>query len=91
LTVYVVRVAGTIQTNIRASDPCLDCFNKMKELGIKKIVYSCEGSYVKCLLNNYIPTRICLGRAFISSGMKPITRANIDSDALLIKNAYKND
>jgi hypothetical protein len=58
----------------------------MKKLGIKKIVYSCEGNFTKCLLDNYNPSRICLGRAFINSGMKKITRATIGKNDLNINN-----
>jgi len=47
----------------RDSAPCADCSQKMKELGIKKVVYTnAEGSLTACKVSEYTTTRRSTGR-----------------------------
>jgi hypothetical protein len=57
------------------SSPCLDCYNKMRELNVRTIVYSStNGEIVKQRLRDYVPKVISLGRQFINNGYNPIYR-----------------
>ena len=48
---------------IRDSAPCADCSQKMKELGVKKVVYTnAEGGLTACKGSNYETTRKSTGR-----------------------------
>lgn len=51
---------------LKDSAPCVDCYESMKRLGIKTIVYSTSsGAIVKSRLNAYKPSSYSLGRRFI--------------------------
>lgn len=77
LNVYVVRKKnnGSIMGE---SAPCLDCYKKMMEIGVKNIIYSAETEngieLIKQRLRDYTPKTITLGRQFIDGGMVPIHR-----------------
>ena len=58
----------------RSSSPCLDCYRKMKELGVKRIIYSVTDGLVKINLKDYTPTCLSLGRQFIDNGYNTIFR-----------------
>jgi hypothetical protein len=77
LSVYVVRT--TDGKNIKDSAPCIDCFTKMKQLGIKNIIYSSEDNkIIKRRVVNYKPKTISLGRLFLMKNCeKKITREQL--------------
>ena len=45
LKLYIVRIDS--KGELRDSRPCLSCFNKLKELGIKKVIYSTQDSNIE--------------------------------------------
>ncbi len=70
LTLYVVRYKSST-TDFGCSAPCYHCTYKIKEFGIKKIIYiNHDGNIIKCKTSNYETT-------FISSGYKGYIRNNI--------------
>lgn len=73
LDVYVVR--RNLSGEIRDSAPCLDCYEKMKEYGVRNIIYSCDGGiFRRVRMRDYIPKVVSLGRLFIDTGHKAIVR-----------------
>lgn len=71
LTIYVVRYLKTGKNNMGSSAPCKNCTEKIKQAGIKKIVYIDEDTnLVKVNSNNYTTE-------FISSGYREYNRKNI--------------
>lgn len=72
ISVYIIRVSAA--NEYRASSPCLDCYRKMKELGVKRIIYSVNDGLVKINLKDYTPTCLSLGRQFIENGYNTIFR-----------------
>lgn len=55
ITIYVVRISPK---GLKDSAPCVDCTNKMKQLGIKKVIYSnAEGGITLCKLKDYETTK----------------------------------
>lgn len=77
LSVYVVRT--TDGTNLKDSAPCIDCYTKMKQLGIKNIIYSGDnGEIIKKRVIKYKPKTISLGRLFLMHNCeKRITRDHL--------------
>ena len=76
LTIYVIRKKNDGTENIKhsVSAPCSNCTNKIKEIGIKKIVYvDLKGNITKCLSKNY-------SSDFISSGYRVIAKKNVSCD-----------
>lgn len=76
LTIYVVRKKndGTENISHSVSAPCFNCTKKIKEIGIKKIVYvDINGNITKCLSKNYYTN-------FVSSGYRVIAKKNIYVD-----------
>jgi deoxycytidylate deaminase len=62
LTVYIVRTSKKLE-NLENSAPCVDCYKKMKEIGVSKIVYSSDnGEIKKERMKNYKPKTISRGR-----------------------------
>lgn len=60
---------------LRDSSPCLDCYNKMLEYGVKNIIFSCDdGSIMKVRLKQFKPKVISLGRQFLNANCQPIYR-----------------
>ena len=60
ITLYVARVSSQ---GVRDSAPCADCSQKMKELGVKKVIYTnAEGSLTSCKVSEYETTRRSTGR-----------------------------
>tara|TARA_B100000085_G_C18141018_1_gene349378 strand:+ start:241 stop:447 length:207 start_codon:yes stop_codon:yes gene_type:complete len=60
ITLYVARVSSQ---GTRDSAPCADCSQKMKELGVKKVVYTnAEGGITSCKVVDYNTTRRSTGR-----------------------------
>jgi len=73
MTLYVVRFRSeeSSECNMAHSAPCKHCFNKIKQVGIKKLIYiDSDGNIQKCLTKNYSTN-------FISSGYKEYARKNI--------------
>jgi len=76
LTIYVVRKKfdGTENISHSVSAPCFNCTKKIKEIGIKKIVYvDINGNITKCLSKNYYTS-------FVSSGYRDMIVENINVD-----------
>ena len=47
----------------RESAPCMDCSIKMKELGVKKVIYTnAEGGITSCKVSDYETARRSTGR-----------------------------
>ena len=60
LTIYVARVSSQ---GTRDSAPCADCSQKMKELGVKNIVYTnSEGGLTACKVVDYHSAKRSTGR-----------------------------
>ena len=56
MTLYIVRLTRT--NNVIDSRPCIDCYNKLTKLGIRKIVYSVTPTtYVSIKLMDYVPNK----------------------------------
>ena len=72
ISVYIVRISAAKE--FRDSAPCLDCYRKMKELGVKRIIYSVNDGIIKMNLRDYTPTAMSLGRQFIENGYNTIFR-----------------
>jgi deoxycytidylate deaminase len=73
ITVYVVRIKGSDGSkkcehyNMAESAPCIDCYNKMKNIGVKNIVYSDgKNKIIKTKLRDYKPISESCGRRFIN-------------------------
>ena len=61
LTIYIAKHRHSTMMS-SASLPCSNCTKKIKELGIKKIVYvDKSGQIQKCLSHNYFNNYICPG------------------------------
>ena len=66
ITVYVVRIGATGEP--RDSAPCEDCSAKMKELGVKKVVYTnSEGNLVSEKMKDYKTNHVTLARRLTKS------------------------
>ena len=51
-TLYVVRINNNGE--LRSSAPCINCYNTILKVGIKKIVYSdVHGNIISCYTKNY--------------------------------------
>lgn len=60
MTMYVVRIGPN---GMKDSAPCVDCSTKMKELGIKKLIYSTsDGELTACKMSDYHTTKKTTGR-----------------------------
>lgn len=69
-----MRVSKT-NYELKDSAPCVDCYDSMKRIGIKNIVYSTSsGAIVKTRLNAYTPTTYSLGRRFIMNDCNEVKR-----------------
>jgi deoxycytidylate deaminase len=74
LTIYVVRKKYDCAETHSISAPCCNCTKKIKEIGIKKIVYvDINGNITKCLSKNY-------STEFISSGYRRFAKKNVSTD-----------
>jgi deoxycytidylate deaminase len=61
LTIYIAKHRHSTLTSSE-SRPCSNCTKKIKQLGIKKIVYVDKcGNIQKCLSQNYFSNHICPG------------------------------
>lgn len=76
MSVYVVRTNKTGLINDSA--PCYDCHHKMKELGIKNIIYSVEGGgFKKVRCRDYEAKSMSFGKMYILGGYKPLKRDKV--------------
>ena len=74
LTMYIVRYKISTKNTSGTSAPCLNCIQKINQIGIKKIVYvDNDGIIKKCLSNNYYTE-------YISPGYKEYNKQNIVVD-----------
>lgn len=64
MDIYVVRVSG--KTNIKTvckSDPCADCLNFIKKMGIRNIIFSIsEDQIYKVKVNEWDTTYVTKGK-----------------------------
>ena len=59
---YIVRIGGKDQSCMRLCSPCHECFNCIKKVGIKKIVYVNEhGELQKDKICNMTVSHVSLG------------------------------
>ena len=76
ITLYIVRINSSGIT--RESAPCKDCYELIKEKGIKKFVYTTNNGIQKTSVKDFIPTQITNGRHYIN-------KLNSDSQKNLVK------
>lgn len=63
---------------LKDSAPCYDCFQTMKDMGVKTIVYSTSsGAVVKSRLLDYVPHTYSLGRKFIINDYVELSRKEL--------------
>ena len=62
LTIYIARYKSSTKNTSGHSAPCSNCLYKIKEIGIKKIVYADEnGNIQKCLSNRFETDYVSVG------------------------------
>jgi deoxycytidylate deaminase len=62
LTIYIARYKSSTENISGHSAPCSNCLCKIKQLGIKKIVYvDSKGTIQKCLSKNYTTEYMSVG------------------------------
>jgi hypothetical protein len=60
---------------LKDSAPCVDCYESMRRIGVKTIVYSTSsGAIVKSRLSDYSPSTYSLGRRFIMNDCHEVNR-----------------
>jgi hypothetical protein len=60
---------------LKDSAPCVDCYESMRRIGVKTIVYSTSsGAIVKTRLSDYSPSTYSLGRRFIMNDCHEVNR-----------------
>uniref|UniRef100_A0A6C0C3U4 CMP/dCMP-type deaminase domain-containing protein n=1 Tax=viral metagenome TaxID=1070528 RepID=A0A6C0C3U4_9ZZZZ len=71
LTIYIARYKSSTKNISGHSAPCSNCLCKIKELGIKKIVYvNAHGQIIKCLARKFSTN-------YVSVGYREYARQNI--------------
>ena len=66
---------------MRESGPCADCISIIKELGIKRVVYSSGHHKISaCHPDDYTTEHHTLGRRFLNSDNDSDNESNSDSD-----------
>ena len=71
LTIYIARYKSSHKNISGHSAPCSNCLHKIKQLGIKKIVYvDANGLVQKCLTNRFKTD-------YVSVGYREYARQNI--------------
>ena len=62
MTIYIARYKSSMLNSSGHSAPCSNCLQKIKQLGIKKIVYvDCDGNIKKCKTKDYYTEHVCPG------------------------------
>ena len=64
IKLYIVRINK--KEELRSSAPCVDCYEMLKQHGVKKIVYSTGTGFQKTNIKDFIPTQITTGRNFLN-------------------------
>ena len=64
-TLYIVRTDN--EGNYKNSAPCINCFNVMRELNIKKIIFSSENDFEIHKTNEYSTKHISHGNRYLQS------------------------
>ena len=72
-TLYVVRTDAN--GNFRNSAPCINCFNMIEKLKIKKIVYSTNDDFVCCKPCEFTTNHVSQGNRYLENkeNLKPKT------------------
>ena len=64
MKLYIVRLNR--DNELKDSRPCVNCYHKIKELGIKKVIYSTEDSCIECKkVSEYYTDKSSLGYSYI--------------------------
>ena len=67
MVLYVARIDK--MNNLKDSRPCINCYNVIRTLGIKKIVYSTDDNdYEFSKTLDYKPENVSLGYSYIKNG-----------------------
>ncbi len=71
LTIYIARYKSSTKNISGHSAPCSNCLCKIKQLGIKKIVYvDSDGQIKKCLTNKFSTNYVSVGyRLYAAQGI----------------------
>lgn len=64
ITLYIVRISRKGLT--RESAPCKDCYDLLKNKGIRKFVYTTNTGIQKTSINDFTPTQITTGRCYLN-------------------------
>ena len=76
MVLYIARIDRL--NNLKDSRPCKNCYNIIRGLGIKKIIYSTDNNdYNSFKTNKYKPENISLGYSFIEGGCLSREKRNI--------------
>lgn len=68
MKLYIVRVNN--EGELKDSRPCVNCYNKIKELGIRKIIYSTADSTIERVnISDYHTERPSFGFSYISKNL----------------------
>ena len=69
IILYIVRTDHNGE--FKESGPCVDCFEIIKKLNIKKIIFSCDNhSVIISKPRDYMPEHVSLGRRYINRQIK---------------------
>ena len=69
MKLYIVRLNK--DNELKDSRPCVNCYQKIKELGIKKVIYSTEDSCIECKkVSEYYTDKSSLGYSYIQKRLQ---------------------
>ena len=68
IKLYIVRLNR--DGELKDSRPCVNCYNKIKEFGIRKIIYSTADSCIECKkVSEYYTERLSFGYSYITNNL----------------------
>jgi len=68
IKLYIVRLNR--DGELKDSRPCVNCYNKIKEFGIRKIIYSTADSCIECKkVSEYHTERLSFGYSYIINNL----------------------
>lgn len=71
-TLYIVRTDNN--GNYQNSAPCINCFNIIRELNVKKIIFSTEDDFACFKTSEYHTTHISHGNRYLHTLKSPSTK-----------------
>ena len=90
MILYVARIDK--MNNLKDSRPCTNCYNIIKGLGIKKIIYSTDNNdYDICKTCKYKPENTSLGYSYIAGGYISRQKSTNQSTNQSTNNLKKNN